>query len=150
MVTCLPYCSLAALASAWGCVLMIYTRCCCSPLHAQAPIPKQYLELRGRPIATYSLRTFASMPEVGEIVVVCELEYDEVFASAHASLNGAPPLVFARPGKERQDSVFNGLQVLHYCGDVLSMCPARASNAGGAPWGVTGGHPRQCSANDGG
>lgn len=41
----------------------------------QAPIPKQYLDLLGAPIATYSLRTFAGMPEVGEIIVVCEPEY---------------------------------------------------------------------------
>ncbi len=41
----------------------------------QAPIPKQYLEILGQPIALYSLRTFATMPEVGEIIVVCEPEY---------------------------------------------------------------------------
>ncbi len=41
----------------------------------QAPIPKQYLEILGQPIALYSLRTFAAMPEVGEIIVVCEPEY---------------------------------------------------------------------------
>jgi 2-C-methyl-D-erythritol 4-phosphate cytidylyltransferase len=32
-----------------------------------AAIPKQYLDLRGAPIATYSLRTFAAMPEVREV-----------------------------------------------------------------------------------
>lgn len=41
----------------------------------QASIPKQYLELMGQPIAAYSLQTFASMPEIGEIVVVCEDDY---------------------------------------------------------------------------
>lgn len=41
----------------------------------QAPIPKQYLEILGQPIATYSLQTFASMREIGEIVVVCEEDY---------------------------------------------------------------------------
>ena len=47
-----------------------------SPASAlQAPIPKQYLEILGQPIALYSLRTFAAMPEVGEIIVVCEPEY---------------------------------------------------------------------------
>jgi hypothetical protein len=30
----------------------------------QAAIPKQYLELKGQPIATYSLQTFAAMPQV--------------------------------------------------------------------------------------
>lgn len=101
---------------------------------AQAPIPKQYLELRGHPIATYSLRTFASMPEVGEIVVVCEPEYDEVFTSAHAALDGAPPLVFARPGKERQDSVYNGLQVrVGACTSMYQHVPAYNSPQAARP-----------------
>ena len=35
-----------------------------------AGMPKQYLPLNGTPMALYSLRLFAGMPEVGEIVVV--------------------------------------------------------------------------------
>lgn len=45
------------------------------PSLLQAPIPKQYLKILGQPIATYSLQTFASMREIGEIVVVCEEDY---------------------------------------------------------------------------
>ena len=41
----------------------------------QAPIPKQYLELLGQPIAIYSLQIFASMPEVTEMVIVCNSDY---------------------------------------------------------------------------
>ena len=41
----------------------------------QAPMPKQYMTLRGQPIATHSLDVFAHMPEVGEVVVVCEPSY---------------------------------------------------------------------------
>lgn len=37
----------------------------------QAAIPKQYLELCGRPIAAHSFITFSGMPEVKEIVIVC-------------------------------------------------------------------------------
>lgn len=44
-------------------------------LPAQASIPKQYLELQGQPIATYSLRTFVAMPTIREVVVVCEPEW---------------------------------------------------------------------------
>lgn len=36
-----------------------------SPCRLQASIPKQYLELRGQPIATYSMQMFAGMPQVG-------------------------------------------------------------------------------------
>ena len=41
----------------------------------QAAKPKQYLELGGQPIAMYSLHAFASMPEVFELVIVCNSEY---------------------------------------------------------------------------
>lgn len=74
-----------------------------------ASIPKQYLELLGQPIATYSMRTFAAMPAIGELIVVCEPEWRDVFETCYASLPRRPPLKFARPGKERQDSVHSGL-----------------------------------------
>ena len=41
----------------------------------QAPIPKQYIVLLGQPIAIYSLQTLATMPEFGEVVVVCDPSY---------------------------------------------------------------------------
>ncbi|GMH41058.1 hypothetical protein BSKO_08968 [Bryopsis sp. KO-2023] len=75
-----------------------------------AKIPKQYLELNGRPIATYSLETFAKMREVGEIVIVCEESWRYVFEEAMTSLRIDIPFKWASPGAERQDSVFNGLQ----------------------------------------
>lgn len=75
-----------------------------------ANMPKQYLPLRGQPIATYSLRLFASMAAVGEIVVVCDPSYRDIFTGPQ--LPGGVSLSFALPGKERQDSVFNGLQAI--------------------------------------
>lgn len=86
-----------------------------------AAIPKQYLELRGRPIATYSMATFAGMPSVGEIVVVCEPEWRDVFEKAHAALPRKIPLKFARPGAERQDSVFNGLQEISSTAELVAI-----------------------------
>jgi len=82
----------------------------------QAAMPKQYLPLRGQPIALYSLDVFAAMREVGEVVVVCDASYDGVFREHHARLPaGRPPLLFARPGAERQDSVCNGFAVRVAC-----------------------------------
>ena len=78
------------------------------------------------------------MPEVGEIIVVCEPEYRhgilsrsdlrhyapadvmgrsmfgclpnrQLFTDAHAGASA--PLRFAAPGTERQDSVYSGFQV---------------------------------------
>lgn len=84
-----------------------------------ANMPKQYLPLRGQPIATYSLRLFAALPSVGEIVVVCDPSYRDVFTSAQ--LPRAVPLSFALPGKERQDSVFNGLQAIRPAAQLVAI-----------------------------
>ena len=93
-----------------------------------ASIPKQYLELCGRPIVAWSLRLFASMPEVKDVVVVCEPEYKDLISkhwlearerAASAKGDGeaghppsaaaTPELKWAAPGAERQDSVQSGL-----------------------------------------
>lgn len=82
-----------------------------------ADMPKQYLPLMGTPIAIHSLVKFAKMPEVGEIVVVCDASYDDVFSSVSIE----KPLVFARPGKERQDSVYNGMQACREGAELLAI-----------------------------
>ncbi|AQK99063.1 2-C-methyl-D-erythritol 4-phosphate cytidylyltransferase, chloroplastic [Zea mays] len=83
-----------------------------------ANMPKQYLPLLGLPIALYSLKTFCQLKEVKEVVVVCDPDYSDVFEGSIDNLQ--IPLKFARPGKERQDSVFNGLQEID--GDSELVC----------------------------
>ncbi|XP_048228179.1 2-C-methyl-D-erythritol 4-phosphate cytidylyltransferase, chloroplastic [Ricinus communis] len=75
-----------------------------------ASMPKQYLPLLGQPIALYSFYTFSKMIEVKEIVVVCDPSYQDVFEDAKENIN--VDLKFALPGKERQDSVYSGLQAV--------------------------------------
>jgi 2-C-methyl-D-erythritol 4-phosphate cytidylyltransferase len=86
-----------------------------------AAIPKQYLKLCGREIATYSLTTFAGMPEIGELIIVCEPEWRDVFLQSYDALDRKPPLVFALPGKERQDSVYNGLQHVRKDAELVAI-----------------------------
>lgn len=66
--------------------------------------PKQFLPLNGKPIFRYSLELILSIPEIEQVVVVCEPKYRHFFA--HYSV------VFAEPGPRRQDSVYNGLMVV--------------------------------------
>ncbi|XP_020086034.1 2-C-methyl-D-erythritol 4-phosphate cytidylyltransferase, chloroplastic [Ananas comosus] len=73
-----------------------------------ASMPKQYLPLLGQPIALYSFYTFSQMSEVKEIVVVCDPSYKDVFEDVIEDVQ--VNIKFALPGKERQDSVFNGFQ----------------------------------------
>nr|NGY95527.1 2-C-methyl-D-erythritol 4-phosphate cytidylyltransferase, chloroplastic [Neochlamydia sp. AcF84] len=77
-------------------------------LRMQNATPKQFLTLHNKIIATYSLDVFKTLPEVIEMVVVCELAYQKFFSYPELSI----PLKFACPGKHRQDSVFNGLKAL--------------------------------------
>ncbi|QCD79862.1 2-C-methyl-D-erythritol 4-phosphate cytidylyltransferase [Vigna unguiculata] len=73
-----------------------------------AVVPKQYLPLFGQPIALFSFHTFFHMFEVKEVIVVCDPSYRDVFEDAKG--NYEAELKFALPGKERQDSVYNGFQ----------------------------------------
>ncbi|KAF7025110.1 hypothetical protein CFC21_037345 [Triticum aestivum] len=83
-----------------------------------ANMPKQYLPLLGVPIALHSLKTFCGMKEVKEVVVVCDPSYKNLFEGSVENLQ--IPIKFTTPGKERQDSVFNGLQEID--GDSELVC----------------------------
>ncbi len=66
-----------------------------------APLPKQYLPLKGIPLALYSFEVLKNHPAIFEVIVVCEEAYQSYFF---------PHTLFASPGTRRQDSVFQGLQ----------------------------------------
>ncbi|KFM29052.1 2-C-methyl-D-erythritol 4-phosphate cytidylyltransferase, chloroplastic [Auxenochlorella protothecoides] len=86
-----------------------------------AAIPKQYLKILGEPICTYSFRTFLAMPEVAEVVVVCDPSWRHVFEEAYAGSTQHAALVFSQPGVERQDSVFNGFQVIRPSSTLVAI-----------------------------
>ncbi|XP_010314195.1 2-C-methyl-D-erythritol 4-phosphate cytidylyltransferase, chloroplastic isoform X2 [Solanum lycopersicum] len=93
-----------------------------------ASMPKQYLPLLGQPIALYSFYTFSKMPQVKEIIVVCDPSYQDIFEDAKEYIQ--VDLKFALPGKERQDSVYSGLQVLKdgwLVGAAVLGVPAKAT-----------------------
>ena len=69
---------------------------------------KQYLCLEDKSIILHSLEALLSFSDWNEVVIVCEDAYQPLF---HPYLNKAV-IRFAKPGKERQDSVFSGLQSL--------------------------------------
>ncbi len=74
-------------------------------------LPKQYLPLDGVPILLWSIRPFASHPDVAQVVVVlapAEAESPPAFLS---ELMGET-LAIAAGGRERSDSVAAGLRAL--------------------------------------
>ncbi|KAL3538468.1 hypothetical protein ACH5RR_001834 [Cinchona calisaya] len=84
-----------------------------------ASMPKQYLPLLGQPIALYSFFTFCRMPEVKEIVVVCDPSYQDIFEDAKEKIH--VDLKFALPGKERQDSVYSGLEAVDLSSELVCI-----------------------------
>ncbi|MCX7915111.1 MAG: 2-C-methyl-D-erythritol 4-phosphate cytidylyltransferase [Verrucomicrobiae bacterium] len=69
---------------------------------------KQFLTLRGRPVVWYSLVAFQECAEVDAIVLVRRPDYA---AQAETLAREFPKVTaFADGGKERQDSVWNGLE----------------------------------------
>lgn len=80
------------------------------------PLPKQYLPIHQRPLALHSFDVFLSMPEIQEIVVVCEPQYQQIFQKAFPAKR--PEIRYALPGIRRQDSVYNGIQLLQEDGLV--------------------------------
>jgi 2-C-methyl-D-erythritol 4-phosphate cytidylyltransferase len=74
--------------------------------------PKQLIDLGGQPLVTWSIATFAAMPEVVEIVVTTEPEFLDEMASAVRTFAGNVPLRVVPGGATRQASVRAGLAAL--------------------------------------
>jgi 2-C-methyl-D-erythritol 4-phosphate cytidylyltransferase len=88
--------------------------------------PKQFLELAGLPMAGWSLQTFASMPEIGELVVVTEPEWVERMRELVARVAPAHTIRVVEGGASRQESVYKGLRVVpERCEAVLVHDGAR-------------------------
>jgi len=76
----------------------------------RSDIPKQYLPLAGRSVLAHSLRRISLHPAVVEIVVV--LAKDDPYWTTQNLDQVARPVTTVVGGKERSDSVLNGLQAL--------------------------------------
>ena len=89
----------------------------------KSAVPKQFLPLLGKPVFLRSLEVFTSMETIASIVVVL----DESFRAEYESIISQDSrIVWADPGAERQDSVFNALQrVPEHCNIVAVHDVAR-------------------------
>ncbi len=88
--------------------------------------PKQFVEIGGLPMIGWSIRTFAAMPEIGELVLVTEDEWLEPMRSLASQLAPAHTPAMVEGGPSRHASVRNGLHALSdRCGGVLVHDGAR-------------------------
>ena len=75
--------------------------------------PKQFLELHGKEIIIYTIEHFERHPEIDAIVVVCIEEWID-YLKTILKKNGIEKVKWIVPGGETgQDSIYNGLQVIH-------------------------------------
>lgn len=92
----------------------------------KANINKQFLNVNDNPILYYSLNTFSQCRLVDEIVIVCaqdEIEYCRREIVEKYNVQKVSKIVAG--GKERQNSVYNGLKALEECEIVLIHDGAR-------------------------
>lgn len=82
--------------------------------------PKQLVEIAGAPMLSWSIRTFQTIPEISDVIVVTEKEWLEEVAAVATSCAVVPG------GATRQASVFNGVNRLpSRCDAVLVHDGAR-------------------------
>lgn len=74
------------------------------------PVPKQFLPLGDKPIALHSYDLLRSLDNLQELIVVCDPAYRHHFPE------NTP---FAKPGIERQDSVYEGFQKITKPTDIV-------------------------------
>jgi 2-C-methyl-D-erythritol 4-phosphate cytidylyltransferase len=104
----------------------------------KAGMPKQFMELRGKPVLQHTLDLFLGLECVSEVVLVISQEYRQqqfdIFAASSSAAGGgggggggggtrwvvSSKLKFADPGVERQDSVLNGLEAS--CSSAPVVC----------------------------
>jgi len=75
-------------------------------------IAKQFVELTGVPMIVYSLRTAEKNANIDEICVVVAENEEKNVKKWISEYKITKVKYFARPGKERQQSVYNGLNTL--------------------------------------
>ncbi|MGA8535338.1 MAG: 2-C-methyl-D-erythritol 4-phosphate cytidylyltransferase, partial [Candidatus Tumulicola sp.] len=81
---------------------------------------KQLFELAGLPMAGWSIRAFAEMPEIAHIVVVTESAWLDAMRELCAATAATCATSVVEGGATRQISVRNGLRAVpDSCGAVL-------------------------------
>lgn len=75
---------------------------------AQSPLPKQFVGLGEQSIVEHALEPFLNESKINVCVIVCKEEYRSLFFREHLQKR----IIFAEPGKRRQDSLENGLLAL--------------------------------------
>lgn len=75
-------------------------------------LPKQFIEVYGKPIIIHTLELFDIHPEIDEIVVCCKQNFIDDLRIMIRKFNIAKVKAVVNAGETRQESCFNGLEYL--------------------------------------
>ncbi len=79
-------------------------------------MPKQFLEVFGKPIIIYTLQKFDYCEDIDEVVIVCHSSYKDYMDSLLKRYGIQKVKAIVSGGKDRQDSVLNGLKYIQASG----------------------------------
>ena len=82
-------------------------------------INKQFIKLKGKEIIAYTIEKFYNNSNIEDIVVVVKEDESEFFKTEILDKYNFKNVKIAYGGKERQDSVYNGLKLLDEKCDVV-------------------------------
>jgi 2-C-methyl-D-erythritol 4-phosphate cytidylyltransferase len=86
-----------------------------------ANIDKLFLELAGRPVLAHTWQRFNDASCIDEIILVVRDGMQNAFTELAAQFQFQKKFRFAVGGKERQDSVWNGLQALSADSEIVAI-----------------------------
>lgn len=79
-------------------------------------IPKQYIEINGKPIISYCLKTFTSCEIIDAIIIGVANEWYKFVNKYISELNTNKPIYYTLPGETRQFSIYNALKTIQKIG----------------------------------
>lgn len=79
-----------------------------------ASIPKQYIEVDGKPIISYCVETFSKRKEIDRIIIGAAESWIDYLRDKLAHIE--KPIHYAAPGETRQLSIFNALKKAKWLG----------------------------------
>ena len=82
-------------------------------------INKQFIKLEGKEVIVYTIEKFYNNPNIDDIVVVVKESEAEFFKKEIIEKYNFKNIKIAYGGKERQDSVYNGLKLLDEKCDIV-------------------------------
>ena len=82
-----------------------------------ANIPKQYIEIKGRPVFWYIVRGYAGMPEIDNICIVSHADWIGYVKEAIADIPFGGRMTVTAGGDNRSQSIRNGLRAIESFSD---------------------------------